>query len=424
MDAFEYRDGCLWVEGARVEDVAREHGTPLYLYSKGTLVDHYEKLVDALAEFDPLICYSVKVNGNLSVLRTLAAEGSGFDLVSGGELFRALRAGGEPERFVFAGVGKTDRELDEALDAGIRLFTVESVPELETLSARAAGRGKRASVALRVNPDVDAHTHEHITTGVAEAKFGIDLDTIDGIFADPDRFPGVLIDGFHMHIGSQITETGPYALALERLAPLYAKYRSEKTPLGHLDIGGGFGINYTGGEAKPAGAFAEAIAPRVREIGARLVLEPGRFIAGNAGVLVCRVIYVKRTPAKWFVIVDAGMNDLMRPLLYGARHAIWPVQADGPPPERGGDAGAAKSLEPADVVGPICESGDFLGKGVKLPEVKRGDLIAVFSAGAYGFTMSSNYNARPRAAEILVDGSDVKLARRRETYEDLVRGEE
>ena len=223
MDAFEYRDGCLWVEGARVEDVAREHGTPLYLYSKGTLVDHYEKLVDALAEFDPLICYSVKVNGNLSVLRTLAAEGSGFDLVSGGELFRALRAGGEPERFVFAGVGKTDRELDEALDAGIRLFTVESVPELETLSARAAGRGKRASVALRVNPDVDAHTHEHITTGVAEAKFGIDLDTIDGIFADPDRFPGVLIDGFHMHIGSQITETGPYALALERLAPLYGR---------------------------------------------------------------------------------------------------------------------------------------------------------------------------------------------------------
>ena len=238
MDAFEYREGRLWAEGARVEDIAREFGTPLYVYSRRAFVDRYRELADALAEFDPLICYSVKANGNLSVLRTLAAEGSGFDLVSGGELFRALRAGGEAGRMVFAGVGKTDRELDEALSAGIRLFTVESVPELEALSVRATARGGKAAVALRVNPDVDAHTHAHDTTGTAETKFGIDPDTLDGIFADPDRFGGVVIDGFHVHIGSQITETAPYALALERVAPLYGKYRSERTPLGHLDIGG------------------------------------------------------------------------------------------------------------------------------------------------------------------------------------------
>lgn len=424
MDAFEYREGCLWAEGTRVEDIAREFGTPLYVYSRRAFADRYRELAGALVEFDPLICYSVKANGNLSVLRALAAEGSGFDLVSGGELFRALGAGGEAGRMVFAGVGKTDRELDEALSAGIRLFTVESVPELEALSARAGATGRKAAVALRVNPDVDAHTHAHDTTGTAETKFGIDPDTLEGIFADPDRFGGVVIDGFHVHIGSQITETAPYALALERVAPLYRKYRSEKTPLGHLDIGGGFGINYTGEEAMSPEELAETIAPFVREIGGQLVLEPGRFIAGNSGILVCRVTYVKRTPGKRFVIVDAGMNDLIRPALYDATHAVWPVRADGPPPEHGGDAEAAESLEAADVVGPVCETGDFLRRDARLPEVKRGDLLAVFGAGAYGFTMSSNYNARPRAAEVLVDGPAATLARRRETYEDLVRGEE
>ncbi len=424
MDAFEYRGGELHAEGVSAEKLAGEFGTPLYVYSRGTLLDHYRKLSHAFAEFDPLICYSVKANSNLSVLRTLREAGCGFDIVSGGELFRALRAGADPGKISYAGVGKTDRELDEAISAGIRLFTVESIPELEAISARAEALGQQASVALRTNPDVDAHTHAHITTGTAEVKFGLDIETVKRTLSEPERFPGARFDGLHLHIGSQIVETGPYVLALERVVPMMKELRSEAVPLSHLDIGGGFGINYRGSEAQPAEAFAKAIAPFVRESGARLVLEPGRFVVGNAGVLLARVTYVKRTPKRRFVIVDAAMNDLIRPALYGSVHAIWPARAFGPPPARGGEPDPTSKLTPADVVGPICESGDFLGKDVELPEVERGDLIAVFSAGAYGFTMSSNYNSRPRAAEVMVDGDAATAVRRRETYEDLVRGEE
>lgn len=423
MDAFEYRDGELWAEEASIEKLAAEHGTPLYVYSKRTLLDHYRKIAGAFAEFDPVVCYSVKANSNLSVLRALGGAGSGFDVVSGGELFRALRAGAEPERVVFAGVGKTDRELDEALRAGIRLFTVESLPELENLSRRAQALGTTARAALRTNPDVDAHTHAHVTTGVAEVKFGLDPETVKKTLAEHARYPGVLLDGLHIHIGSQIVETEPYVRALERILPILKACRTDETPLGHLDVGGGFGINYSGAEARSAEEFAKAISPFVRESGAKLVLEPGRFICGNAGVLVARVTYVKRTPSRRFVIVDAGMNDLIRPSLYDAVHAIWPVRSSGPPPARGGDAGELPATEPTNVVGPICESGDFLGKNVPLGELERGDLVAVFSAGAYGFTMSSNYNSRPRAAELLVDGDSASLARARETYEDLVKGE-
>ncbi|MHC4251996.1 MAG: diaminopimelate decarboxylase, partial [Planctomycetota bacterium] len=404
MDAFEYRGGELHAEGVSAHALATEFGTPLYVYSKGTLLDHYGKLASAFEEFDPVICYSVKANSNLAVLRTLREAGCGFDIVSGGELFRALRAGADAGKVVYAGVGKTDRELDEAVSAGIRLFTVESLPELEAISARAEALGKQVSVALRTNPDVDAHTHAHITTSTAEVKFGLDIGTVRRTLSEPGRFPGVRLDGLHLHIGSQIVETEPYRLALERVVPIMKELRSGSVPLSHLDIGGGFGINYRGSEAQPAEAFAKTIAPLVKESGAKLVLEPGRFIVGNAGILLARVTYVKRTPKRRFVIVDAAMNDLIRPALYGSVHAIWPVKAFGPPPARGGEPDPTSQLSPADVVGPICESGDFLGKDVELPEVERGDLIAVFSAGAYGFTMSSNYNSRPRAAEVMVDG--------------------
>jgi diaminopimelate decarboxylase len=422
MDSFAYRDGELYAEDVKASELVERFGSPLYVYSKSTFQDHYGKLAQAFAEFTPLICYSIKANGNLSVLRVLREAGSGFDVVSGGELFRALRAGASPDRVVYAGVGKTDRELDEALSARIRLFTVESVPELEAISNRAAKLGVTAKVALRVNPDVDAHTHAHITTGTAEVKFGLDPQVVSQILSEPQKYPSLVLDGLHLHIGSQIVEVEPYVMALERVLPMIEKYRSEKVPLGHIDIGGGFGINYEGDAAQTADAFAKAISPFIRKAGAKLLLEPGRFIAGNAGIFLCSVTYVKHTSQKRFVIVDGGMNDLIRPALYDAVHAIWPVHADGPPPARGGET--VEGLEPADVVGPICESGDFLGKGVGLGEVKRGDALAVFSAGAYGFAMSSNYNARPRVAEVMVDGSDAKVIRERETYESLIRGEE
>lgn len=421
MDLFEYRDGQLFAEAVAVEELANRFGTPLYVYSKGSLLHHYRRLAEAFAEFSPLICYSVKANGNLAVLRTLQEAGSGFDVVSGGELYRALRAGSPADRIVFAGVGKTDPELDYGIHAGIKLFTVESLPELENLASRARKLGARPAVALRVNPDVEAHTHAHVKTGTAETKFGLAMDVVAKVLSEASNYAPLLFDGLHIHIGSQILETEPYVLALERVLPLFDAHRSKDVPLTHLDIGGGFGINYSGSQAIPASEFARAVAPLVRRAGAKLLLEPGRFIVGNSGILLCRVSYVKRTNRKRFVIVDAGMNDLIRPALYGAVHAIWPVRAASPPPARGGDA---SGLEPADVVGPICESADFLGKDVPLPEVSRGDVLAVFSAGAYGFTMSSNYNARPRAAEVLVDGSGVLLARRRETYEDLVRLED
>jgi len=420
MSAFVYRGGELCAEGRSAAGLADEFGTPLYVYSRRALLDRHGELARAFAEFDPLVCFSVKVNSNLSVLRALAGAGCGFDIVSGGELFRVLRAGGDAGKVCFAGVGKTDAEIDQALRAGIRLFTVESVPELEVISARAGALGVAARAALRVNPNVNANTHAHVTTGTAEVKFGLAPEVAGEVLAAPGRYPGAVLDGLHVHIGSQITEPEPYVAALSRLAPLYERYRSAKVPLEHIDIGGGFGIDYRSGQAKPIVYFASAMAPHLRRIGARLVMEPGRYIAGNSGVLLARVTYVKRTAARRFVIVDAAMNDLIRPALYGAFHAIWPATADGPPPAFGG---AAEGLSTADVVGGVCESGDFFGKGIPLPEVARGDLVAIFSAGAYGFTMSSNYNSRPRAAEVLVDGDKVALARKRETYEDLVRGE-
>jgi diaminopimelate decarboxylase len=424
MDCFGYRQGRLYCEGVPVEDLARAHGTPLYVYSQATLLDHFNKIRQAFAEADPLICYAVKANSNLSVLRLLAGAGAGFDLVSGGELFRALRAGGDASRMVFAGVGKKYAELEEALAAGILLFNCESEPELDTLQAVAAGAARQARVALRINPDVAAGGHQKISTGHKETKFGLSPQAAAAVLARAPQWPNLIFDGVHMHIGSQITKPGPYVAALDRLVAFVKANRSETAPLTYLDSGGGFGVFYRS-EDETAGAadFAAAIVPRVRDAGCRLILEPGRFIVANAGILLARLLYVKNSGNKRYYIVDAGMNDLIRPAMYDAFHEIWPAECDLLPPSRGGSVGGA-TLVVADVVGPICETGDVLASGRAMPEMASGELVAVFSAGAYGFSMSSNYNARPRAAEVMVSGGEMRLVRRRETYESLVAGEE
>ncbi|MCX7805640.1 MAG: diaminopimelate decarboxylase [Planctomycetota bacterium] len=420
MDAFSYSDGGLRVEGVPAEAIAEAVGTPVYVYSARTVREHYRKLDAAFSELPRIICFSIKSNSCLALLKILADEGAGFDVVSGGELFRAMRVGADPKKIVFAGVGKSDEEIEVALKAGILMFNVESEEELENIN-RIAGRiGTTAPVALRLNPDVDPHTHGYISTGKIENKFGLDLERAGALVAAAGRFGNVRITGVHVHIGSQITEVEPYAEALDRVGDFLRRNRSARAPMEYLDAGGGFGIFYRGGEAQPAEAFAHVMVPRIKPLGCTLILEPGRFIVGNAGVLLTRVRYVKTSPAKRFIIVDAGMNDLIRPSLYGAFHEVWPAKAGELPPSRGGPVAAAPGYGRADVVGPICESGDFLAKDRPMPEVKRGDLLCVFSAGAYGFTMSSNYNSRPRAPEVLVDGDRFRVVRRRETYEDLV----
>jgi len=424
MDYFEYKGGELHCEGVPVATIAAEHGTPLYVYSSRTILEHYARLAEAFAAADPLICFSVKSCANLAVLRLLAGAGSGFDVVSGGELYRAMKAGGDPAKIVFAGVAKGDDEIVEALRAGIAFFNVESAAELENISRLAAAEGVKARVALRVNPDVDPQTHKYITTGKAENKFGIDLEAAGRIARDAGGLGAVSLEGVHMHIGSQITLVEPYVEALEKVVAFVKKHRSEAAPLTHVNIGGGFGIFYKEHEAKPPAEFADRMLPILEAAGVRLIMEPGRFIVGNAGVMLTTVRYVKETGAKRFLLVDAGMNDLVRPTLYDAFHETWPVAADVPPPSRSEPDAEYAGLEEADVVGPVCESGDFLAKARPLPGLERGDVLAVFSAGAYGFTMSSNYNARPRAAEVLVEGDSFRLVRRRETYEDLVAPED
>jgi diaminopimelate decarboxylase len=334
-----------------------------------------------------------------------------------------LRAGGVAAKTVFAGVGKTGRELDEAIGAGILLFNCESAPELDAIQAAAARAGSKVRVALRLNPDVKAGGHQKISTGHKETKFGLPPQAASKILGEAERWPDVIFDGVHVHIGSQITKPEPYVAALDRAVAFVKANRSDAAPLTWLDSGGGFGVFYsTGDEASGAEAFAEAILPRVKDADCKLILEPGRFIVANAGVLLTRILYVKDSGSKRYYIVDAGMNDLVRPAMYDAFHEIWPIESHLLPPSRGGSVDGA-TLCVADVVGPICETGDVLAAGRALPEMAGGELVAVFSAGAYGFTMASNYNARPRPAEVLVSGEDVKLARARESYEDLIRGE-
>ncbi|MBL7222762.1 MAG: diaminopimelate decarboxylase [Candidatus Brocadiae bacterium] len=415
MDAFSYRGGCLNCDDLPAAELASQVGTPCYVYSRAAIEQQYRTLTDAFAEADPLICYSVKANGNLAVLELLRGLGSGFDIVSGGELFRVRHIGADPSTVVFAGVGKTDREIREALDAGILMFNAESSSELAAINRVAADLGTTARVALRLNPDVDPQTHHYITTGKKENKFGIDFETAAGIVARITDYPHVRLVGYHGHIGSQVTDPKPHAESLGKLIEFANQCAPANSEIEYINIGGGFGIDYQPGQAVPPSAFAKLLVPVIREAGKKLILEPGRYIAGNSGILLTRVVHVKRSGGRRFIVCDAAMTDLIRPSLYDAYHAVWPVLSDAPFEENG--------CGPADVVGPVCESGDFLAKGRHLPDVQQGDLLAVFSAGAYGFAMSSNYNARTRAAEVLVDGDTYRVVRRRESYEDLIQQE-
>lgn len=410
---FEYRDGKLYCEDVPVEEVVAAYGTPLYLYSRNSIVTRFREFDQAFAPLDRVICYSVKANGNLGILRLLAGEGAGADIVSGGELYRARAAGIDPSRIVFSGVGKTVTELAAALEAGIYSFNVESEGELWSLSQLASTMGVDAPIALRVNPDIHTPTpHEYTRTGHKASKFGIPMEDAPRLYRLAGTLPNVVVRGIDVHIGSQILEVEPYRLALNRVLDLINQLRSEGVHFEYLDLGGGFGVSYESETAPTAADFASVIVPELKTSGLRLVLEPGRYILAPSGVLLTRVITVKETPEKSFVITDAGMNDLLRPSHYASYHHI--ANAEQHP---------GRDRIVADVVGPICETGDFLALGRPLERVIDGELLVVGTAGAYGFSMASNYNARPRPGEVLVDGDRFTLIRRRETYEDLVRGE-
>jgi diaminopimelate decarboxylase len=424
MEPFHYRDGQLYCEDAPVAELADKFGTPLYVYSQNAILGALDALKTAFAEVDPLICYSVKANSNLGILKVMAERDGGFDVVSAGELYRVQLAGGKPEKTVFAGVGKTDLEIRAGLEAGVLMFNVESEAELEAIARVAASIGKVAPIALRVNPDVDPKTHRYISTGKKESKFGMDIARTERVAEAAVTISSIRMIGMHMHIGSQITTTEPYAGAVAKGVELIDRLRRLGHPIAWYNMGGGYGINYKDREARPVDEFARVIVPGIKAANCRLAIEPGRVIVGNAGILVSRVVYTKQSGEKRFLIQDAAMNDLIRPALYESYHRIWPVAVPaGWPPAPDDAETAVAGMEPWDVVGPVCESGDFLAKDRPLPRLDRGALIAIFSAGAYGMVMASNYNTRPRAPEILVDGSHTRLVRRRETYEDLVRQE-
>ena len=411
MHHFQHRNGELYAEDVPLRDIAAAVGTPCYVYSLATLRRHYHVFDQAFATLPHLLCFSIKANSNLAVLRTFAREGSGFDIVSGGELFRALKAGADPQKIVFSGVGKTREEIAAALRAGILMFNVESPQELDAINAVAGELGVTAPVALRVNPDVDPKTHPYISTGLKKSKFGIHIQRSIEDYRRAQALPHVAIVGVDCHIGSQLTTVPPFVDALGRIRELVGRLHKEEMRIRYLDMGGGLGITYNDETPPPPQEYAAALTEGLRGLDTTLLLEPGRVIVGNAGLLLTRVLYLKGSDEKNFVIVDAGMNDLIRPALYGSYQAIEPVQ------QRSGKHFIA------DVVGPVCESGDFFAKDRELPAVASGDLLAVMSAGAYGFVMASNYNTRPRPPEILVDGADFHVVRARETLDDLVRGE-
>ncbi len=415
MHEFRYKNNRLFCENTELEALARKFGTPLYVYSYHTLVDHFLKLRNAFRAIDPLICYSVKANSNLAVLRALVRQGSGLDIVSGGELFRALKAGCPAKKIVYASVGKTSREIEEAIRAGILFFNVESLAELENIDRIARRLNKKARVAIRINPDVEPKTHKYITTGKLTNKFGIDFTSARQILLLRNALTHTRITGLHIHIGSQITESVPYAAAIKKMIGFIETLKKAGIRLEYLNIGGGLGIVYDRETPQTAKKFASQVLPLLRKTGLKIIMEPGRFIAGNSGILVTRVLYIKNTPRKKFVIVDAGMNDLIRPALYEAFHNIVPLRQVGQ-----GMRGKSRLV---DIVGPICESGDFLAKERMMPELKEGDYLAVMGAGAYGFSMSSNYNSRLRAAEVLVSGNKNFVIRARDSRNDLVRNE-
>jgi diaminopimelate decarboxylase len=412
LNDFDYRNGALFCEELRVSDTATKVGTPFYLYSKNTLVSHYRAVDEAFGDIPHIVCYSVKANSNLAVLHLMAREGAGADVVSGGELYRALTAGVDAKKIVFAGLGKTAAEIEYALDEGILLFNVESSQELMLINEIAVRKQVEAPVALRVNPEVDPKTHEYIATGLKQSKFGIPLSQAMAEYEVARRLPGLNPIGIHQHIGSQILDSAPFEASVKKVTNLANSLKVLGLDIRIINIGGGFGIQYTDEEAPAPEQFARALVPLLSDSGCGGIMEVGRMIAGNAGILVTSVLFNKQGEEKRFVVVDAAMNDLIRPSLYQANHHIAPVVYSD-------DAQDVK----VDVVGPICESGDFLAQDRNLPEVQPGDLLAVFTAGAYGFAMSSNYNSRTRVPEILVSGQKAYVIRRRETYDDLIRGE-
>jgi diaminopimelate decarboxylase len=430
MHSFRYRDGHLYCEDVDLTRVAEEFGTPTYVYSAGTILDHYVRLDTALRSLDHLICYAVKANSNRVILKLLAGAGAGFDIVSGGELYRVVAAGGDPAKCTFAGVGKSREEIEYALDHGVYSFNVESQTELEHIDCIAGEHETSAPIALRVNPDVDPHTHEYISTGSHENKFGIPLDRIGAIYEQAAKMRNLEIVGVQMHIGSQIVEAKPFASAIAKVAPIVRELKS-KYGIKFLSVGGGMGIVYRRALESGSGKwwrehdgepfafsvrdYADAVVPTLQDLDVRVLVEPGRFLVGNGGVLLTRVRYIKKTAAKKFIIVDAGMNDLIRPALYRSYHEVVPVTEPS--------TSKSKNTEKMDIVGPICESGDFFALNREMREIHEGDLLAIMSAGAYGFSMASNYNSRPLAAEALVRDNKFALIRKRQTWNDLVRGE-
>ncbi|ABG03056.1 diaminopimelate decarboxylase [Rubrobacter xylanophilus DSM 9941] len=410
MDEFHYRGGVLHCEDVPLHEIARGAGTPAYVYSYAALERAYREVEEAFSGLDHLVCFAVKANGNLAVLRALASLGAGADIVSGGELYRAMRAGFDPKKVVFAGVGKTEQELKAGLGERILMFNVESAGELEHLERLAHLHGKRARVALRINPGVDPGTHEHISTGNVESKFGIPADEALSLAERAKGFRCVDLIGVHQHIGSQIVKVAPYVESVERSAALVDELRSRGFDIRYLNIGGGLGIRYRDEETPSPAELVEAIRPTLAASGAKILCEMGRYIAGPAGALLTGVLYRKRSGERSFIVADAGMNDLIRPSLYGAYHEVLPL-----------DEGADQTR--ADLVGPVCESGDFLARDRDLPDAREGDVLAVMNAGAYGFSMASNYNSRPRPAEVLVREDRWAVVREREHYPDLIRGE-
>ncbi len=410
MDEFHYEAGVLRCEDVPLSEIAREAGTPAYVYSYGALERAYRELDEAFAGLDHLVCYAVKANGNLAVLRALASFGAGADIVSVGELYRAMRAGFDPKKVVFAGVGKTEEELLAGLGERILLFNVESASELEHLDRLAARHGKRARVALRVNPDVDAQTHEHVATGRAFDKFGIRVEEALALAERVGEYRSVDLIGIHQHIGSQITKLAPFTESVEKSAGLVTELKDRGFDIRYLNIGGGLGVRYKDEEVPKPKALVDAVRPTLESTGTKILCEMGRYIAACAGALLTRVIYRKKSGEKDFIVADAGMNDLLRPSLYDAHHEVRAVSEDG-------------SVANADLVGPVCESGDYLARDRELPDAREGELLAVMCAGAYGFSMASNYNSRPRPAEILVRGDRWAVVREREGHADLIKGE-
>ena len=411
MHHFQYKDGVLFAEDVSVVELAETYGTPLYIYSAATFRRHFKAFDSAFDGIGHLTCYSVKANSNLHILKMLGEMGAGMDIVSGGELFRAMKAGIDPKKIVYSGVGKSPREIAEALKAGILMFNVESLAELTNIDEIAGEMCKVASVSFRVNPDVDPKTHPYISTGMKKNKFGLDIEHSLKAYQLAKELKNINPIGMDCHIGSQLTTIAPFLEALDKVLALAEKIKGMGIDIKYLDLGGGLGITYDEETPPHPKELGEALTKKLEGLDLTLILEPGRVIAGNSGILVAKVLYTKDTPSKHFVIVDAAMNDLVRPSLYDSFHRIAEVTP-----------GNREELD-VDVVGPICESGDFLARDRKLPKVESGELLAAFSAGAYGFTMSSNYNSRPRAAEIIVDQDKVILARRRETYEDLLEPE-